>query len=672
MKFARIPLLSILSLFCLILFSLSPASAQSNPVPFINQPLSPASAAPGTAGITLTVHGTGFASTSLVQWNGSSRTTSFLSTSELTAAITTADLASAGFASVTVLNAAPANNRSNSVLFTITPSRPSINVSVGATFTTGNGPVGLVAADFNGDGKTDVAVADEGGNTLSVLLGNGDGTFQPHTVYATGGGPTNLVVGDFNADGKLDLAVTNLNDGTVSILLGNGDGTFRAQVPYTTGTEADGIVTGDFNGDGILDLAVTNYTANTVSVLLGVGDGTFQPQTVFTVGANPEGITLGDFNADGKLDLAVANYSANTISILLGNGDGTFQPQTTVAVGMGPEYLLTGDFNGDGKLDLAVPNRTDSTLGILLGNGDGTFQAQHALSVGKGPLYVSSGDFNGDGILDLVVSSFDSKSVTILLGNGAGAFLSQPRYSTGANPEGMAAADFNGDGLLDVVAAGINNSVSVLLQTTAIFSAKSVTFNPQVVGVSSPGKTFNLTNTGSASFTISGFAITGKGAAAYSQTNTCGSSLAAGASCAITVKFDPSATGPFTATLAVTDSAPGGQQSISLSGYGTEMQVTPTFLNFGNQTVGTTSSPMNVFLKNKGATSIAISNINLSGLNAADFKKTTTCPLSLPPARSCMISVEFTPSATGKRTAQLLFTLGDSGVFDVSLSGTGD
>ena len=155
--------------------------------------------------------------------------------------------------------------------------------------------------------------------------------FQPHVDYATGTNPFSVAVGDFNRDGKLDLAVTNNTDNTVSVLLGKGDGTFQTHADYATGASPKQVVVGDFNGDGKLDLAITNAASNTMSVLLGNGDGTFQPHVDYATPVRPQWLVVADFNNDGKLDLATANYgpdySEGSVSMFLGNGDGTFQPQ---------------------------------------------------------------------------------------------------------------------------------------------------------------------------------------------------------------------------------------------------------------------------------------------------------------------------------------------------------
>ena len=354
-----------------------------------------------------------------------------------------------------------------------------------STIATGIGG-SLVAGDFNGDGRLDIVSPGYEADTVSILLGNGDGTFDPAVDYTVGTSPSAIVAGDFNGDGRLDLAVADAGDeqfgfgtdpGGVSVLLGNGDGTFEPAIQYAAGTGAGSIVAGDFNNDGHLDLAVADYDANlgtAVSVLMGNGDGTFQSAEQYTVGIGPHSLVAGDFNGDGRIDLAVANILSNNVSILLGNGDGTFQTaQQYGVVGQGengPGSIVAGDFNGDGRGDLAVCELSAPGDGfgvsVLLGNGNGTFQAQAGAAVSE-PDAIVAGDFNGDGRLDLAVASA-SNQVYILLGNGDGTFEPAAQFAVGGTAISLVAGDFNGDGRTDLAVtcgsyfSGIG-SVSVLL-----------------------------------------------------------------------------------------------------------------------------------------------------------------------------------------------------------------
>jgi hypothetical protein len=279
-------------------------------------------------------------------------------------------------------------------------------------------------ADVNGDGKLDLLVAgpfgsSEGNGLVTVLLGNGDGTFR--TASNTGiivNTFSTVAVADFNGDGKADVVVTNGNNSTVAVALGNGDGTFQAAATYGTGGAPEQVVVGDFNGDGIPDLATANV-GNNVSVLLGNGNGTFQPAVNYSVGGSPFSIAVADFNHDGKADLVTANYfSGNSVSVLLGNGNGTFQPAVNYPTGNQPAAAAVGDFNGDGNLDIAAVNYTDSTVSILLGKGDGTFQTASTYPTGGSPSFVGVGDFNGDGRADLATANYAASSMSVLLGQG--------------------------------------------------------------------------------------------------------------------------------------------------------------------------------------------------------------------------------------------------------------
>jgi hypothetical protein len=336
----------------------------------------------------------------------------------------------------------------------------------------------VAVGDFNGDGIPDLAVANFNGKSVSVLLGNGDGSFQAPRAYATGNGPVSLAVADFNGDGVPDLVVAGAGaDGvygnTVSVLLGNGDGSFQAKTDFVVGSEPRSVAVGDFNGDGIADLAVANYGGKSVSVLLGNGDGTFQAKVDYPIEGSdksgPFAVAVADVNGDGVPDLVVANahYLANgTVSVLCGKGDGTFLPAIYFGAGKDPFAVAVGDLTGTGHSDIVTANYDGNCISVLRGDGNGSFQSAVEYPAGSAPYSVAIGDFNGDGIPDIVVPNPypTNGTVSVLLGNGDGSFRTPVKYTVGSRPVAVAAADLTGDGLLDLVAANYSsNNVSVLL-----------------------------------------------------------------------------------------------------------------------------------------------------------------------------------------------------------------
>ncbi len=332
-------------------------------------------------------------------------------------------------------------------------------------YATGGIPYSVAAADFNNDGKIDLAVANLSSNNVSILRGNGNGTFVAATNYNVGVEPGSVAAADFNGDGRVDLVVANYLSNNASVLLGNGDGTFQTAVNYNAGLGPQSVATGDFNGDGKTDFALVNIDG-TVNVFLGNGDGTFATPLTYIGGLGPVFITVGDFNGDGKADLAVADYDGSLVNVLIGNGDGTFQAAAGYGVGTNATSVAVGDFNGDGKADLAVSNYTSNDVSVLLGNGDGTFQAPVSYAAGTNPFYVVVGDFNGDGKTDIAVANINppSNNVAVLLGNGNGTFQAAVNYSVGANPDALAVSDFNGDGVSDLAVTNYSsNNVSILL-----------------------------------------------------------------------------------------------------------------------------------------------------------------------------------------------------------------
>ena len=338
----------------------------------------------------------------------------------------------------------------------------------------------MATGDFNHDGFLDVVTTDTS-NTVSVLLGNGDGTFQPAVSY-TVPSPRDIAVADFNRDGKLDLAISaNFN---MVVMLGNGDGTFKA--PITASSQGGAPVVGDFNGDGIPDLAITGTPA---FILLGKGDGTFQPpvsnSNALFAGF---GVAVGDFNGDGKLDVIAG--SQDGIFVMLGDGKGNLSTPVDIGFGANPTQVAVGDFNGDHKLDAVALDSLGGNFWVLLGNGNGTFQAATRYPMGTAQALATSilvADLNGDGVPDLAVTgqtplgnsqfSFLTNPGTILVFSGAGDGTFQPAVEY--NPSGqvnwaLAAGDFNGDGMVDLAFA--SNRASTPTQVGVMFGTSSGTF----------------------------------------------------------------------------------------------------------------------------------------------------------------------------------------------------
>jgi hypothetical protein len=357
------------------------------------------------------------------------------------------------------------------------------NISFGfaTNFAVGDEPRSVAIADFNGDGNLDLAVANSypspSGQSVSILLGDGTGSFGAATNFAVGDDPHSVAIGDFNLDGKLDLVTANVGS-TVSILLGDGTGSFGAATKFVVGSFARSVVIGDFNGDGKPDLAVANGGSDNVSILLGVGDGSFGAAANFAAGIGPSSVAIGDFNGDGKQDLAVANSTSDNVSIVLGVGDGSFGAATNFAVGICPLSVAIADFNRDGNLDLATANWLGDTVSILLGDGTGSFGAATDFTAENGPISLAISDLDGDGNLDLAVAGqgttpIPGNTVTIWLGDGTGSFGAATFSFVGRIPQSVAIGDFNGDGKPDLaVANGGSDNVSILLNTTPIDTDK--------------------------------------------------------------------------------------------------------------------------------------------------------------------------------------------------------
>jgi len=343
----------------------------------------------------------------------------------------------------------------------------------------GDNPNTVAIGDVNGDGKLDLVSVDEG-DSISILLGKGDGSFQSATYIKTPD-QTNysVAIGNVDGDGKLDLVVgnrDNLENSTrgisVAVLLGNGNGSFQSPNYYKSRTLAAFLVTSDVNGDGKLDAITANSDGN-IDVFLGNGNGSFQEPIMNRAFRGSLGsVVTGDFNSDGRVDLVTGHWSEHDVSVLLGYGNGSFKSATSLPAGNSPASVATGDFNGDGRVDLVTSNSRFDNVSVLLGNGNGSFKERPtSFTVNNTAPYVTTGDFNGDGKLDIATTGHDLYTgyVVVLLGKGDGSFESPSSFEVGNNNAFLITSDLNSDGRLDIVTANdSSHDVSVLLNNSTL------------------------------------------------------------------------------------------------------------------------------------------------------------------------------------------------------------
>jgi len=364
---------------------------------------------------------------------------------------------------------------------------------------TGQSPSVIVKGDFNNDGNVDLAILNVVSNNVTVLLGNGAGgfTYASGSPFGTGSRPVSMSLGDCNRDGKLDLVVANASDHSITLLLGNGSGSFTQAVgsPYVLSFQPDKLALADFNRDGSVDIAIVNEVSQDISILLGNGAGGFAPtgSGPFQTGGR-SWVALVDFNLDGNPDLVLLNAD-RTLTILLGNGNGGFNsapnpaPIALPGVGMYISSVITGDLNGDGKPDLVVASYdqrnfdTFNSIFFLLGDGSGGFSVSGLYnSGGNEPVSLAITDFNNDGKPDVAILNIISSDVAILLGDGAGGSSGASRSLVslgpyGSGPLGIVAGDWNRDGRPDfAVPLSSSNTVAIRLNTTILSTQTRIGF----------------------------------------------------------------------------------------------------------------------------------------------------------------------------------------------------
>ncbi len=357
------------------------------------------------------------------------------------------------------------------------PIAPSCSAPSFATsnFAAGIGPTNAAVADLNGDGKQDLAVTNQVSNDVSIMLGNGNGTFAVLPTASAGSGPYAIAAGKFNADNNFDLAVANSTSNTVSILIGNGNGTFAAPVNYFVGASPISIAAGDINNDGKMDLVVANFggfLTGTVSVLLGNGNGTFTAGNSVRTRTQPAYVQLVRLDGDNNLDLIVANFGSNSVSTFFGTGAGTFQLSQNLTVGSGPVAVDVADVTLDGIRDLIVANYNSDSVMKCPGTAVGTFGSctANSTTVSPNPVSVASADFLGAGSTTFATALAGSNQVKM-----SDATTS---ITVGQSPNAVRTGDFNGDGKPDVVSVNFgSNDVSILLNSCKVAKGNLTDYN---------------------------------------------------------------------------------------------------------------------------------------------------------------------------------------------------
>lgn len=473
--------------------------------------------------------------------------------------------------------------QAQNLTYTPTPSNP-----------VGRAPQAIATGDFNGDGRWDLATVNGTSDDVSVLLGNGNGTFRSAVSFGVGKIPLALVAEDMDRDGVLDLVLALSGSNQVAVLKGDGKGLFqKVTTSQAAGNGTTFLAVQDLNGDGWSDVVAINsgrfgyYPPFNVSVLMNDGKGQVQKPVLYETDQGkdlfPTGVFVGDLTGDGVVDLAItwsqpSWSSANgLVSILENTGEGTFQRGKEMTPGFTLSAIHGADIDHNGLVDLAVTSLYADTVRILLQRKPGEFRMLDPMKVGFAPVGVEIQDMNQDNQLDLVVVNRDSNSLSLFVGDGTGMFTTVGHYGVGATPAAVVVHDFDQDSRPDFATASTNvDGVSVLLSAGGAIPLPSINTDALVFEQELPSTSLarpspqpvRFSNIGIGLLRIDHIEISGTGADAFAMIdNTClGITMHTGESCSMQVSFSSQHSGTHHATLTIQDNASGSPRHVALKG----------------------------------------------------------------------------------------------------------
>ena len=471
----------------------------------------------GKVGDTITISGTGFNTTPAnnILFFGATQATVISATAT---SLTVTVPSGATFAPITLLNTATGLAAFSTQFFNprFNPNRGAITTSDmegKVDLATGTRPTSVAISDIDGDGKPDIVITNRNSNSISIFLNTGIGSlvsFATKVDFITDSLPVSVAIGDIDGDGKPDLAVANNSSNTISILRNtssSGTISFATKVDFATGSGPYSVSIGDINRDGKPDLAIANINSNTVSVLRNTSSSGFVNFAIkqdFGTGGSPRSVAIGDLDNDSKPDLAVVSNLNNLVSILRNTSSGgiiSFATVVNIVIGTNPTSAAIGDLDGDGKLDLAIANGGSNSVSILRNTssiGAINFATKIDYTTGSGPWSVAIGDIDGDGRLDLAIANNTSTNYTISVFRNTGSigtvsFATKVDFATGTNPISLAIGDINGDGKPDLAVANyLDNTVSVIRNSSQPPPPTIVSFTPTSGNV---GTTVTITGT---------------------------------------------------------------------------------------------------------------------------------------------------------------------------------